>query len=233
MKFVTDCVLSAGKVAELKSPNLAKYCKIPNKVTISVYDDNDREVPATGIQCRIYSGGTEIIHWSEPSFRMTNEIDLSPFIGIIERLGTLKISLTNRTTNPLKIRVYTDYIHSYGSLLVEDKLDHFDNVLNDIYNKGYCTRIVLSFNKPIESLQFASVATCLEGGDSWVHSFNVPASSDPEAFYNIDLTSEELGPLYSDNLNFLEIRAQPKKSAGDDRSVFYMYVMAYGFPRLT
>ena len=234
MKFATDCQLSAGKIAEIKCPNLARYYRIPNRVTISCFEDE--EVPASGLQCRVYAGNTEIIHWAEPSFRLTNELDLSPFIGIVEKTGALKVSITNRSTDTKKLRVYTDYIPSYGSVLLEEKVDHFENVLNEIYNKGYCTRIVLSFNKPLESLEFAGVASCLEGSEHWIQPLNVPVDTadndgnDGDQVYNIDLTVEGLGAIYSENLNFLELRAKAKRT-DDDRSIFYMYVMAYGFPK--
>lgn len=233
MKFTTDCQLSAGKVTEIKLPNLSKLCKIPNKITITSYDDDGNEAPATGIQCRIYTGSGEIIHRSEPQFRLSNEIDLAPYIGLVEKTGTLKVGLTNRSTDSIKLRIYTEYTSSYGGILLEEKIDHFENVLNEIYNKGYCTRIVLSFNKPLDSLEFAGVASCIEGAEQWVQPLNVPIdadNNDANAVYNIDLTSEGLGALYSDNLNFLELRAHAKKSA-EGREVFYMYVIAYGFPR--
>jgi hypothetical protein len=230
MKFVTDCLLSAGKMTDIKLPNLSKLCKIPSKLTITSYDDEGVESPATGIQCRIYAGSSEIIHRSEPQMRLSNEMDLAPFMGLVEKTGILKVGLANRSTDTLKLRVYTEYIPSYGGILLEEKIDHFENVLNDIHSKGFCTRIVLSFNKPLESLEFAGVASCVEGAEHWVQALKVPIDSDNDsAVYNIDLTSEGLGALYSDNLNFLELRARAK--AVDSNRVFYMYVIAYGFPR--
>jgi hypothetical protein len=92
---------------------------------------------------------------------------------------------------------------------------------------------VISFNKEVDTLEFASVAEKEEGGEgAWIEPFNVPIDTEldvEDQLYTIDFTEKNLGPLYSENLNFLEARATAKK-AESDRETFYMYVTAYGFP---
>jgi len=238
MRFVTACVITAGKTSTIGFPLMTKKSLIPSKITITEVISGE-EVPVNGVICRIHAGGAEIGNFGEPTFRLSNELDLANYKGIVERSGKVTLTITNRTTEPKRLKLYTDYALSYGGVLLEEKIDHFENLLNDIHSKGFCTRLVISFNKEVESIEFASVSEC-EPDDSdqskWIEHFNVPIDTEldvDEQVYTIDFTIPDLGTDYSENLNFLEIRAIPKKSESEsenNRDTFYMYVTAYGFP---
>lgn len=234
MRFATACVITAGKSTTIGCPPMTKKSLIPSKITITEVI-NGEELPVNGILCRVHSGGAEIGNFGEPTFRLTNELDLTNYKGIVERSGKVSITITNRTTDLKRIKLYTNYTSSYGSILLEEKIDHFENLLNDIHNKGFCTRMVISFNKNVDNIEFASVSEYeADEGDQtkWIDPFNVPIDNEldiDEQVYTIDFTSPDLGSDYSEHLNFLEIRAIPKKSE-NDRDPFYMYVTAYGFP---
>jgi hypothetical protein len=231
MKFTTPCFLNVGKNNTIKCPNLTRQCKIPIKLVITETNSNDDEIPVTNILCRVSSGGADIGNFNEPSFRLSNEIDLSPFKGVIDKYGCVSVSLTNRSTEPKKIKLHIEYIESYGSIILEEKIDHFENVLNEVRSKGYCTRLVLTCSRRIESLEFASSATCVDEHEKWIQPLNVPIDNDldlDDQIYNIDFATEELGQIYSENLEFLELRVRPTKVETND--TFYLYVTAYGFP---
>lgn len=228
MKFATTCIVTAGKTNTINVPNLTTRGFIPEKVTFTEIKDGE-EVPASGIMARIHAGNAEICNQGEPTFRICNEFDMSPFSGVVEKAGKISVTITNRTSEPKRLKVYTSYTSSYGSVLMEEKIDHFENVLNEIHARGYCTRLVVTFNKPVEIFEFASVAECLEG--SWLEPFNVPLDDDldiEDQIYTIDFTQPELGRHYIEHLNFMEIRVAPKKT--DDKEPLYMYITAYGFP---
>lgn len=231
MKFVTACVITAGKTTTINFPVLTKQSLVPNIISLTELK-GDEEVPLTGVLCRVHTGSAEVGSYGEPSFKLTNVIDLSSHKGLVDRNGKVSITITNRTTDPKRVKVYTDYRSSFGSILLEEKIDHFDNLLNDIHSKGFCTRLVISFNKPIETLEFASVANHIEGEGEWIQPFNVPIDNEldvEDQVYTIDFAEKDLGPLYSENLNFLEMRVVAKK-VENDREPLYLYATAYGFP---
>jgi len=232
MKFVTTCVVAAGKTNNIGFPILTKQTLVPSLISITEIK-NGEEVPITGVLCRLYAGCTEIGNYGEPTFKITNELDLSSHN--VEKSGKVSITLTNRTVEPKRVKIYTTYKTSYGGVLLEEKIDHFENLLSDIHSKGFCTRMVISFSKAIETLEFASVAEHVNGdGDTdheWIQPFNIPIDADldvDDQIYTIDLADKDLGPLYSEHLNFLEARAVAKKT--DDKEPLYMYITAYGFP---
>lgn len=233
MRFVTTCLLPAGKTNTINFPNLTKQSKVPCKITITDIQGGE-EVPVNGILCRIHAGGSEVGNYGEPTFRLTNELDLSAYRGVVERSGRVSVTVTNRELDVKRLKFYTEYEQSQGGVLIEEKVDHFENVLNDIYNKGFCTRLVIAFNKQIEALEFASVAECENSaGGQWIEPLSIPIDDEldvDDQVYTIDLTGPDLGPLYSENLNFLELRVIPKKTEGD-REQLYMYITAYGFPK--
>jgi hypothetical protein len=231
MKFSTTCFLSVGKSATLQCPNLTKKCKIPIKIVLTEVDSDGNETPASAIICKLSTGGTEIGHLNEPSFRLTNEIDLSSYKGVIDRNGTVTVNLTNRSTDPKNLMMHTEYVESFGGILSEEKIDHFETLLTDIKTKGFCTRLVITANRQLESLEFAGKAEC-DDHESWVQPLNVPIDTEldvDDQVYNIEFAAAELGPLYSENLEFLELRAKAVKTEADT-GTFYLYVLAYGFP---
>lgn len=231
MRFVTACLVTAGKSNTIGFPVLTKQSYVPNKITITEISDGE-EKPVNGILCRVHAGGSEIGNYGEPTFRLTNELDLTSYKGVVDRSGKVSISITNRTSEPKRLKLYTDYSQSHGGVLLEEKIDHFENLLNDVHSKGFCTRLVISFNKQVESLEFASVAEFEGGEGNWIEPFNVPIDNEldvEDQVYTIDFTEKELGPIYSENLNFLQANASAKKTE-NDRETFYMYVTAYGFP---
>lgn len=229
MKFVTSCVVAAGKTNTINFPNLTKRSLIPIKLTITEQQDGE-EVPINGCLARVHAGGLELCNCGEPTFKLTNELDLSMYKGLVERTGVVSITITNRTTGVKRLKLYSEYASSYGGVLLEEKTDHCENLLHDIHAKGFCTKLVISFNKQADVLEFANTAECLEG--KWLEPFSIPIDNEldvDDQIYTIDFTSEDLGAEYSENLNFLEARATAKKSE-NDKEPLYMYVTAFGFP---
>ena len=232
MKFVTECLLPAGKSNQTTLPNLTKKCQIPIKIIITERVSGV-EVPISGILCRVHGGGTEIGNLGEPTFKLSNEIDLSPYLGMVEKTGQVSVTLTNRSSDPKHVKIYAEYTSSYGGVLLEEKIDHFETLLRDIQSKGFCTKLVLSFSHPLQSLEFANVAECLDGSENWIQSINVPIDDEldvEDQIYVIDFTTPDLGSDYSENLNFMGLRAQTKTTNEEHQPTLYLYVTAYGFP---
>lgn len=231
MKFRTDCYLKNNNSHEIKFPNLTKQCKVPILISVSETVDNN-EVPATNIMCRVTCGGTDIGSFNEPSFRLSNEIDLTPFKGVIDRSGKVSVLITNRSGDHKNLTVHCTYTDSYGTVITEERLDHFEKLLADIHSRGFCTRLILMPSRKLDSLEFASTAECVEGIENWIQPFDVACDKDLDAedqTCNIDFSSKDLGRLYSENLNFLELRANAPKIEGAEP--LQLYAIAYGFPK--
>lgn len=233
MRFVTTCLVTAGKSNTIGFPVLTKQSYVPNKIIVTEIGSDGEERAVNGILCRVHAGGAEIGNFGEPTFKLTNELNLSSYKGVVDRSGKVSISITNRSSEPKRLKLYTDYTRSHGSVILEEKIDHFENLLNDVHSKGFCTRLVISFNKQVESLEFANVAELEGDGEgNWIEPFNVPIDKEldvDDQVYTIDFTEKDLGPIYSENLNFLQVNATAKK-VENDRETFYMFVTAYGFP---
>lgn len=229
MKFVTECKLTSGKSTTVTVPNLTKKLLIPSKITLN-QTEGGKESPVKGILCRVNSKGAELAVCGEASFMLSNEIELNQ--SIVEKSGAASINITNRSTDHKNIKMYVEYSRSYGSVLMEEKIDHFENVLSEIHKKGFCTRVLVTFSKDVDAIEFASVAECVDEKDKWVEPFSVPMDKEldlEDRICNIDLTSNDLGPMYSDYLNFLEMRVTETKK-DDNREPLYMYIIAYGYP---
>lgn len=232
MKFVTECLIPAGKSNTIICPNLSKQCQVPRKILITETTTNG-EQPISNVMCRIHGGGAEIGNYGEATFKLFNEIDLGPFAGIVEKTGVVTVTLFNRGDGPKRVKVYTEYVESYGGVLFEEKMDHFENLLSDIRSKGYCTKLVLTFSHQLASLEFANRAECLDEVDKWIQPLDVPIDKDldlDDQVYVIDLTTPKLGAVYSNYLNFMELRAIPAPTGEEKQPPLYLYVTAYGFP---
>ena len=230
MKFATECKLTSGKSTTVTMPNLTKKLLVPVKITLNELVEGV-EKPVKGIMCKVSSRGTsELAVCGEASFRLSNEIELCR--SLVEKSGVISINITNRSTDHKTVKIYVEYSHSYGSVLVEEKVDHFETILSEIHKRGFCSRILVTFNKEVEGIEFASVANCIDEKAKWLEPFSVPIDQEldlDDRICNIDLTSNELGPLYSEYLNFLEMRVSETKK-DDSREPLYMYIIAYGYP---
>ena len=224
MKFMSECTLQGNKPLDLSLPDITDRHMVPHRITIMQVVgpvDKQTEEPARGLMCRV-SANVDIMNLAEPYFQTNHVISLSDNWAQVRAYGRVKLSLTSKTKDVRRFRVYTEYKHTFGGVLYEDKVDKFDTVLSTIYERGRCSRITITCTKPLKSLDFVTTACCVEG--DWIESFGASLESDPSTVYTFDFTQGDLKE-YADQLKFMQLQITCQ---GDED--MFAYITAYGFP---
>jgi len=227
MKFSSECTLQCNKLLDLQLPDMTDRHMAPYKITfvqLSGPVDNSVETPARSITCRLTTS-TEIINLNEPYFQSSNMIDLTDYWAAVRSYGRVKLSLTSKTKEVRRFRIYSEYKPCYGGILYEDKIDKFDTVLQTIHERGRCSRITITCSKPLKSLDFVTTISCIEG--SWIESFSATTDPDPKTIYNFDFTNGDLKE-YTDSLKYMQLQI----STGATDEDVSVYITAFGFPHL-
>lgn len=186
--------------------------------------------------CRVATGSNhDLVTYDEPSFKITNELDLTYYNSQIDQTGRVALYIHNRANAAKNLDIVVDYRESYGSVLVENKIDHCENVLKDIKAKGFCTKMVMTFNKRVKDVEFRNVACPSEDSAEkfdWPDPFTLKGMDDAvdleDHVYVVDFTEFGNGTLYPDTLDFMTVC--PTAQDNSDGETLYMYVKAYGFP---
>ena len=228
MRILSKIKLTTGKQVQISCPDLTAMQLVPCKITINEVGEGE-ERPAKDVLCKICSGSGELVNSSEAYFNITNEFDLNPCMYTVEKTGKVDIIVTNRSKELKHIMIYTDYIESLGSVLYQEKIDHFEDVLRNISKCGRCTKLILAFNRPVKEIQCVVTAECVDMPDRWISSFDIVVDQDDNAIYALDCANE----LYSKYFDFMQLQISDGASEEMRRSdPLILYVVAYGFPRL-
>lgn len=226
MKFMSECTLQCNKTLDLPLPDVTDRHMVPIRITIFQLcgpTDKQTEEPARGLMCRVMTGA-EIMQLSEPYFQTNHVINLSDNWAQVRAHGRVKLVLTSKTKDVRRFRIYSEYKHTYGGVLYEDKVDKFDTVLTTIHERGRCSRINITCPKPLKSLDFVTTVCCVEG--NWIESFGASVDPDPATVYSFDFTQGDLKE-YVDHLKYMQLQIT---GAGSDEDL-YVYITAYGFPK--
>lgn len=229
MIFTTDVKVQQNNKETIRLPDMTLKFMVPSVIEIAELTggrDAKRTVPARDIICRVFSG-TEICSMGEPFFQGSNTIDLDPYRGFIEKNGRVSIDLSNKDKTIREFRITTKYVPSYGGCLMQERFTAFDAVVPSIAKLGRCTKLTLSFNKPIESLSFLTISSCIEG--DWIESFSADVEGQLDEVFVFDFISPDLS-AYMDYFDSLSLKVKPVVEEG---SVLMAYVTAYGFPHVS
>jgi hypothetical protein len=137
----------------------------------------------------------------------------------------LTVNLTNKYREAKQYTVIVEYEKSFGSILFQQKTDKFDRVLKDIYATGLCTRLSMSFNRPVKELQLRTL-TDFDGND-WISPLEVGITADADPVYNIEFADEFA--LFGPFLNFMQLVVTDSTN-DDGADPLQMYVTAHGYP---
>ena len=231
MRFANRCRLTSGKQILVKCPNLTSRSYVPSKLEI-VETHGDTETPTKNILCRVTTGNVETCNYAEPFFHLQNTIDLGPCMTYVLKNGQVDLLITNKGKDVKNLVVYTDYIESPGSVIYNEKIDHFENVLENIYNSGRCTKLILSFNRAVEELKCATLSECVDCPDEWIAPFNIDIDEEAgdDAVYALEFTGELSD--YPRFMNYMQLNVIDSADEETRRQEpLYMYVVAYGYPK--
>lgn len=226
MKFYTDFTITASNNLEVNLPDMTHKFMVPHRITIVQLKgsrDDKSEENVKDVQCRVFTGSTELCNLSEVYFQLDNVIDLDKFWGMIERIGRIRLHVMNKSRDPRDFRVYTEYRSCKGGVIYQEKTDRFDNVIENVVKAGRCTMLNMTFDKKLSSLEFLTTSSCVDG--DWIESIgaDIDENSKVDEVYSFDFTDDELNK-YIDELKYIKLQVR----ASEDVSV-NAYVSAYGF----
>lgn len=229
MKLIKKCSLtSRTQAANIKLPDFTSRCLVPSQITLNVLQKKGTErTPARDITCKI-TGSTELFSYKEPYFQCSNVINLSEKGSIIANGHPLTITLNPSTneSSPKEIEIVVDYTRTEGAIMFQQTYDMFDKVMQEIYNSGTCTKLVLSFSRHLKNTQMVPSFEIKDNEDEWITGLEL-GDTNAEKAYVIDFTDPELA-MYPRYLEFMNLNV----NNDDEDEPLKLYVLAYGFMRL-
>jgi hypothetical protein len=229
--FTTDVLVKYNNRTMLSLPDMTKKFMIPYKVEIyelSGPKDNKTLTKAKDIICRFMTRH-ELFKLCEPYFTNNHVVDMEKYIGDIENYGRLNVELSNKGDGVREFRFISHYRFSQGGIIFQERNVVFDKFMEEISKAGRCSKISLSFNRPIKKIFCLTTSCCVEG--DWIESFSVendsenPSDEDDEMVYEFDFL-DSLSD-YIDYLNFLKLKVEYDT---EDKEILNAYITAYGFP---
>jgi len=224
MIFSTDIRVQNNNKGTCVLPDMTSRCMVPTKIEVVELTgprDSKEEKPAKDIICRVFSG-TELCNLAQPYFQESNVIDLSTYSGFVERNGRVSVDITNKDKSIREFRFITHYGFSYGDVIFQECNVNFEEVINNISKAGRCTKLSLTFSRPVESLSFMTTSRCLEG--EWIESFSAEVSGEQDEVFVFDFVNDLQD--YGDNLKYMTL----KVVCNEEGPILNAYISAWGFP---
>lgn len=240
MKFITTVHIQGNRPCTVHSPNmLNSHWLIPQTVRIETLGGGN-STPARDIQCKISTSVVELENNQEAFFNVYDEVSLAAHYKALQRTGDLSLVVTNRCPEPRQFRVIVDYCKCEGVLMHQERYDGtYDKVFTNISNVGYCTRLVLSCNRPVSKLTIRPLAEC-EPEDT---EFEWLTTQDVEPCETLDAGSPSGGrPVFiigdedmqqlAQYLDFIQLSiVDPLPEEERAKRPLHLSVLAYGFPK--
>lgn len=206
-------------------PNLSvEKNMIPGEIIITELDGT---IP-NDINVRLFCGKLDLGDFQESYFISESTINLIEYNYIFKKGNSLEILLNTLSADPKEYNIRVSYIESYGTILYQTRTENFDNILNDIYEKGHCTRLIITSDKKIKNLKIKSICQGFKNtgdkldpeSDDWFYPFAFEQDEDNN--YVIEFTGSK--KIYAEYLNFMKITVDNDKS-----DELYLYIIAYGY----
>lgn len=224
MIISTDVKIRQGiKLDMIAFPNFAiDKNLIPNNITIY-----ENDTLATDITVKFYYNGINIFEYQEPYFQLYNSINLAEYKYLLDKGCNLELLILTSSKNWKEYRIQLEYIQSAGMIIYQQKTTSIDKILKEIIEKGSCTRLVVSFNKPIKNLKIVPVfrPIAIDSSEPWIYPIEIVDSADNS--YMVDFTGEN--KIYSKYLEFMKMTYVEPESLPENDTELYIYVTAYGF----
>lgn len=243
MQVSSTVLLARGKSKSIPFPNLSKE-KYLVPTRISVHElQNGTECDAHYITVVLKNNNANLFTYESAYFELNNEIDLSDYNYKVNDGSNFSIDLKSDASAPghagdsRVFKVVIEYAKSYGNIIYQNEVVEHDKVLEEVFNCGYCTRLVLKFSAPQKKVELLSTVSRErndddEDDDDWFDPLELGNAENNT--YIIDLTDDGF-KIYSKFLNFMTLKAENlcDKSLDDDADdtnrETKLYVIAYGF----
>jgi len=144
--------LGPNKDVTINYPNLTDRYMVPHRVTFTEIG-KESEKNAQEIVAVIKVGASNLISRREPYFQLNNVIELNDIMNSINEGTDFSVCLTNKDNEPTArtFKITVEYRKSYGDIIFENSYNDYDNVMSEIKKSGRCTKLILTFNRPIKN----------------------------------------------------------------------------------
>lgn len=231
MKLTKKCSLSSRTQAvKFVLPDFTDRGMIPSKISITEQvgsGDNKQTIPIRDIDCKVASS-CELFYLKSPYFQCSNEINLLDKYATISDGFPVTVLLNSciHDANPRDVSVEIEYTRTDGIIIFQNTYDgNFEKVLDEVYQAGRCTTLILSFDQPVKDGQLVRSFEYEESDTDvdWIQGLEL-GDTDEDHSYTIDFTSPEL-VNYPRYLEYLRLNAK----SSDPENALKLYVLAYGF----
>jgi hypothetical protein len=240
MKFVSNTFIPPNKLQVVPFPSVLQNNRLMPSSIVIEENNADVFVPARDIQCKIMTGTLELENNQEAFFNVNDEIKLDSHAKLLQRTGDLILHIMNKRGALRNFRITVDYTDCGGVLMHQERYDmQYDKVFTNISNVGTCTRLVLSFNRLVTSLEIRPTCICLpEGTDfEWISTAIVsPCDTiDPDSVNggrSVFVIADEDMKQLANYMEYLQLVVEdPAPQEVKDGQNLMLYAVAYGFPK--
>lgn len=228
MRLVKNVTLSSRTLPiQIALPDFTDRFLIPSKITLnSVVSQGEKVVrtPVKDIVCKV-TGSAELFFLKESYFQYSHIIDLSDKHSLLSDGHSIKLLLQRSTqeASPVTVEIDVEYTSTEGVIIFQNTYDTFEKVMEDIFDAGRCTKLMLSFNRPLKGTQMTPSFEVRDSENEWITGLELGDTNEDKS-YVIDFTDPEL-VQYPRYLNYLNL----KVDYNNDTEPLKLYVLAYGF----
>jgi hypothetical protein len=218
------------KFERMDLPNLAQDKNlVPNNIKIFHIDDNKKLSSANDIHFKFYVDNQDLIDCNRAYFNlMENFISLEDYKSYLSKGKTCQIWMSSSSDVIKNYRIIVEYVENNGYIFYQAVLEKTDKLFHEITERGHCTQLILSFNKPVKNLKMLSLINISEDIDDWFYSFDI--SDDSENIYCIDFT--KMNKVYIKFLKFMKLVFEEVVQTDDkDEDQLKIFVICYGYDR--
>lgn len=127
-------------------PNFKSSCLLPTKLRLNVQE----------LEFSLLSGNNTLVKYTEPYFRIYNEIDLSDFRAKINDGEDLSLAVKNLAKGELHLLITIIYEKQLGNIIYTntyyDNQVNFEQCLTDIEIAGQLTQLIIDADSVIKSI---------------------------------------------------------------------------------
>lgn len=138
--------IKKGDNVKIPIPNFKTSCLLPTKLKFT----NEE------LEFSLVAGNNTIIKYTEPYFRIYNEIDLSDLMSKINEGENLTMVIKNLGKAELLLGIIITYEKQLGNIIYansySDNQANFDHCLDDIETSGQLTQLIIDSESAISSV---------------------------------------------------------------------------------
>lgn len=145
MEFVLNHKLKKGETEKVPLPNLKAEGLVPKKIKFSISE----------LEFTLYSQNNSLFKYTEPYFRVYNEIDLSSFGNVVAEGQDLVMGIRNLSKKELELGISVVYGQHKGNIIYSSTFNYeqlLETCLKDIQDNGQITQLIIDTEHPVTSV---------------------------------------------------------------------------------